>query len=88
MLPDWLDPERLQWILLAVLVTVVYAIYLVTRFIRRLVMKVILLVLLAALGVSLWFQRADLQECVDTCVCSLYGQEVQIPEADRLERCA
>ena len=87
MLPDWLDADRLQWILLIALAVVVYAMYLVTRFVQRMIMRFLLFVLLAGVGLSLWVQRADLQECVDTCACSLYGQEVEIPAERRLERC-
>ena len=78
-LPSWLDPLLLQWIIVVALVVVGYLLYLVARFVRRLIAKVLLLVILASLGVSLWIQRADLQDCARTCECRLYGQEVVIP---------
>ncbi len=78
-LPGWLDPELLQWILVVALVAVVYLLFLVLRFVHRLLAKIVLLVALVGLGVSLWIQRADLQDCARTCECSLYGQEVVIP---------
>lgn len=86
-MPDWLDAERLQWIILVVLALLLYAMYVVTRFIRHVVMKVILFIVLAGFGLSLWIQRADLQDCVDTCTCSLYGQDVVIPEERRPDGC-
>lgn len=87
MLPDWLDPERLQWIILIAIALVLCAMYLVTRILRRVVMRFLLFVLLAGVGLSLWVQRADLQDCVDTCACSLFGQEVEIPPDRRPDRC-
>ncbi len=80
-LPDWLDPELLQWIILVVIAVTLYFMYLVLRFVRRTVMKVFLFVLLAGFGLSLWVQRDDLEDCARTCECSLYGQQVEIPYA-------
>lgn len=78
-LPDWLDPEMLQWVILVVLAVVLYLMYVVFRFVQRLMLKVVLFVILAAFGLSLWIQRDDLQDCARTCECSLYGQTVVIP---------
>lgn len=78
-LPSWLDPRLLQWIIVVVLVVLAYLLYVVLRFVRRLVAKIILVIILGVLGVSLWVQRSDLQDCVRTCECSLFGQEVVIP---------
>ncbi len=78
-LPGWLDPELLKWILVVALVFVAYLLFAVLRFVRRLVAKIVLCIALVGLGVSLWAQRADLQDCAVTCECSLYGQEVVIP---------
>ena len=78
-LPSWLDPELLQWLIVVVLAVVAYLLYIVLRFVHRLVAKVALLVVLVGLGVSLWVQRADLEDCALTCECTLYGQQVVIP---------
>ena len=82
-LPDWVDPEMLRWIILVVIAVLLYAMYVVTRFVRHLVVKVILFSLLAGLGLSLWIQREDLQNCAQVCECRLYGQEIVVP----LDRC-
>jgi len=78
-LPGWLDPELLQWILVVALVVVAYLLFVVLRFVHRLLAKLVLCAALVGLGVSLWVQRAELQDCALTCECSLYGQEVVIP---------
>ena len=87
MLPEWLDAERLQWIILAVIALLLYGMYVVTRFVRKVITKFLLFILLAGLGLSLWLQREDLQECAETCECTLYGEEVAIPDDRRPERC-
>ena len=50
MLPEWLDAERLQWIILGVLGLLLYGMYLVTRLVREVITKFLLFVLLAGIG--------------------------------------
>ena len=87
MLPDWLDPQTLQWAILVVIAVLLYLMYVVARTVRRALTRFLLFILLAGLGLSLWVQRDDLQNCVDTCSCSVYGQDVEIPEDRRPDRC-
>ena len=53
-LPDWLDAERLEWIILAVIAGLLVSVYVVVSFVRKVVMKFLLLLVIAGLGVSLW----------------------------------
>lgn len=78
-LPDWLDPQLLTWILLVVMAVLLYLMYVVVRFVQRVVLKLVLFALLAGVGLSLWVQRTDLEDCARTCECSLYGQTVAVP---------
>jgi hypothetical protein len=78
-LPDWLDPQLLQWIILVVIAVLLYLMYVVVRFVHRVVLKLVLFGLLAGVGLSLWVQRNDLEDCARTCECSLYGQDVEVP---------
>ena len=55
--------------------------------VRKLLLRLLLLAIIGTLAVSLWLQRADLQDCVQTCSCRLFGQEVAIP-ADANPTCA
>ena len=80
MLPEWLNAETLKPISAGALVVVIVAGFLVARFVQKLVFKVIALVVLAALGLGIWFFRADLGECWKTCNCQLLGSEVVVPE--------
>jgi len=80
-LPDWLDPQTLQWAILGALVMLVLLALMILRFFRRLVVKTVLVAAIAGLGMSLWAQRADLGDCVQTCECSLYGKIVRVDYA-------
>ena len=64
--PDWLDAERLEWVILAVIAGLLVSVYVVLSFVRKVVTKFLLLLVIAALGVSLWIQRADLRACAET----------------------
>jgi hypothetical protein len=86
-LPDWLDAERLEWIILAVIAGLLVSVYVVVSVVRKVVTKFLLLLVIAGLGVSLWLQRADLRTCAETCQCTLYGESVELPEHRRPERC-
>ncbi|MCY3617575.1 MAG: hypothetical protein F4Z00_06885 [Acidimicrobiaceae bacterium] len=79
MIGDWVDAESLQPILLGATVVLVVGAALVWRGVRRLLLRLVLVALIGALAASLWLQRADLQDCVDTCSCRLFGQEVDVP---------
>ena len=78
-LPEWIDPQMLTWLLLVAIAVMLYLMYVVVRFVQRVVLKVVLFTLLAGVGLSLWVQRTDLEDCARSCDCSLYGQDVQIP---------
>ena len=87
MIGDWADPESLQQIILGAMVVLAILAVLVMRVVRRLLLRVALVVLIGALAASLWLQRADLRDCVDTCSCRLFGQEVAVP-ADANPNCS
>ncbi len=83
---DWVDAESLQAIILGAIVALGVLAVLVMKVVRKLLLRLLLVVLIGALAASLWFQRADLQDCVETCSCKLFGQEVAVP-ADANPNC-
>ena len=87
MIGDWADAESLQQIILGAMVVLAILAVLVMRVVRRLLLRLALVVLIGALAASLWLQRAHLQDCVDTCSCQLFGQDVTVP-ADANPNCA
>jgi len=78
MLPEWLDTQMLQWVILAALGLLLVITFMILRFIRRVVFKTLLIAIIAGFGLSLWAQRTDLSECVQTCECSIYGRVVRV----------
>lgn len=86
MIPDWADAESLQQIILGAIVALAILAALVMRTLRRLLLRLVLVVLIGALAASLWLQRADLQDCAETCSCKLFGQDVTVP-ADANPNC-
>lgn len=84
---EWVDAESLQTVIVGAMVVLGVLALLVMRFVRRLVLRLVLVMLIGALAASLWGQRGDLQDCVETCSCTLFGREVSIP-ADANPSCA
>ena len=84
---DWADAESLQQMIVVAMVVLAILSVLVMRVVRRLLLRIVLVVLIGALAASLWLQRADLQDCVDTCSCRLFGQQVAVP-ADANPNCS
>ena len=80
-MPSWLDVDTLLWLIPVVILGLFGLMFIVFRFVTQLVTKAILLALLAALVVGLWVQREDLGDCVDTCTCRLFGQDVEVPDS-------
>lgn len=76
---EWVDAESLPDIILGAIVVLGVLAVLVLWVVRRLLLRMVLVVLIGALAASLWLQRADLRDCVATCSCQLFGQDVTVP---------
>ncbi len=87
MIPDWLDAESLRTVIVVAIVVLGVAAATVLRFVRRVLVRIALVTLLVALALGLWMQRSDLQDCIDTCICQIFGQDVTIP-SDRNPNCS
>lgn len=85
-LGDWVDAESLPDIILGAIVVLGVLAVLVMWTVRKLLLRLVLIILIGALAASLWLQRADLQDCVETCSCQLFGQDVTVP-ADAYPGC-
>ena len=84
---EWIDAEALPDIILGAIAALGVLAVLVMWVVRKLLLRLVLIVLIGALAASLWLQRADLQDCVETCSCRLFGQDVTVP-ADANPGCA
>ena len=79
MIGDWADAELLQQLIVVAMVVLVVLAVVVMRMVRKMLVRIVLVVLIGALTASLWMQRASLVDCVETCSCTLYGQDVAVP---------
>ena len=78
-LPSWANADNLQWIALGVIGAMVVLMFLVFRFIHKAILKLIFFGIFAAIGLIAWTQRADLEDCAQTCDCKVLGFDVEIP---------
>lgn len=87
MLPVWLNSENLRTLLMGVLIVKVIGVLILLRLLRGLMTRIVLIAVVAALGVGVWLQRTNLETCVKTCSCEIFGRQVEIP-ANRNPSCA
>lgn len=81
MLPEWLDAESLRQASVVAMFVLAVIGLIVWRVVRAVVTKMFYLAVIAALIGALWVQREDLEECQQTCSCTLFGREIHIPDA-------
>ena len=79
-LPDGLNSDSLQNVILALLVVCALGVILVLRTVQKLMTRMILVLALVAVGGGLWLQRENLQDCKEQCTCRLFGQDVRVPD--------
>lgn len=79
MIPDWLSPDVLRWLVLGFVALLLVGMYIVIRVIQKVMLRVGLVLLLGVVAVIAWNERADLEGCAQTCSCELLGQEVEVP---------
>lgn len=80
MLPESLDPDTLRQLAIGALVVLAVVAFLVLRFVQKIMLRLVVLVLVIALGIGVWFQRAELGDCAKTCDCKMFGFDVQVPD--------
>ena len=79
--PDSIDSENAQRIVLALLAVCLIGMYLVIRTVQKATTRLILAVLLFAVGAGLWVQREQLQECAGQCSCHVFGRDVNVTDS-------
>jgi hypothetical protein len=79
-LPDGIDSEQAQQVIIGLLAVCAVGVIVTLRTIQKFTTRLALVVLLVGLGVGLWFQRENLQDCSGQCECHLFGQDVRVPD--------
>jgi hypothetical protein len=78
-MPDFLDAERLSQLSIAVIVILAALGIFVAQVVKTIVTKVLYLAVIGVAVFSVYAQRDQLQQCQETCSCSLFGREVAVP---------
>jgi len=86
-LPNWLDVTMLKWLSIAVLIFLTLLAVWVMRLVQRTVLKATVFLILVALGLTVWLYRDSLDECRQTCSCTLVGLDIDFSDFEEF-RCA
>jgi hypothetical protein len=80
-IPDRLDADQVEIAIVVLLVVCAIGAIVVLRTIQKAATRMLLLVVLLAVGVGLWWQREELEQCQGQCTCRVFGQDVNVPDA-------
>jgi hypothetical protein len=83
-LPDDIERDQVEWVIIGLLVLCALAAVLVLRTVQKVATRLMLLGLLFLVGIGLWVQREQLQDCRNTCTCRVFGQDVRMPDTTGL----
>ncbi len=86
-LPDKLEKYQVETAIVVLLVVCGVAMVLVLRTVQRASTRLVTLGLLFLVGVALWWQREELEDCRGQCECRVFGQDVRMPDAIDVSRC-
>ena len=81
-LPDGIDSDQAQTVVLALLALCLVGIFVVIRTVQKVTTRVVLAIVLVGVGAGLWVQREQLQDCAGQCDCHLFGRDVRVPDPD------
>lgn len=82
-----LDVETIKTVSLIVIGVLILLAVLSAVVIKAIVGKLIALVVIIALAVAVWVQRDNLTNCVQSCQCTFFGFEVEIPQQVKDQYC-
>ena len=80
-LPDNLEKYQVETAIIVLLVVCGVAMVVVLRTVAKASTRVALLGLLFLIGVGLWWQREELEDCQGQCTCRVFAQDVRMPDA-------
>lgn len=74
-----LTADTVEKLVIGLVVVLVVGAVLLIRSTVKLYTKVALILVLGGLGVALFQNRVELGRCSQTCACTIYGQDVEVP---------
>lgn len=83
--PDRLDADTAETVLLVLAGVCVIGMLVVLRTVQKMATRMALLGLLLAVGVTMYLQRENLEDCAGQCTCRIFAQDIDMPEVG--QRC-
>ncbi len=80
---DKIDRDTLEIAIIVLLVVCGIGMVFVLRTVRKMSTRLALLGVLFVVGVGLWFQREQLEDCRDQCTCEVLGLDLEVPDTVR-----
>jgi hypothetical protein len=74
-----LTADTVEKLVIGLVVVLIIGTVLVIRSSIKLYSKVAMILVLGAIGVALFQNRVELGRCSQTCACTLYGHDVEVP---------
>jgi hypothetical protein len=74
-----LTADTVEKLVIGLVIVMIIGAVLVIRSTVKIYTKVALIVVLGGIGVALFQNRIELGRCSQTCACTIYGQDVEVP---------
>jgi hypothetical protein len=74
-----LTADTVEKLVIALVVVLIAGALLVIRSTFKLYTKVAVILILGGIGVALFQNRVELGRCSQTCACTIYGHDVEVP---------
>ncbi|MEY2453762.1 MAG: hypothetical protein QOD92_3336 [Acidimicrobiaceae bacterium] len=74
-----LSADTVEKLVIGFVVVLVVGAMLVIRSSIKLYSKLLMIVVIGALGVAMFQNRVELGRCSQTCACTIYGHDVDVP---------
>ena len=74
-----LTADTVQKLVIGLVVVMIIGAVLVIRSTVKIYTKVVLILVLGGVGVALFQNRVELGRCSQTCACTIYGKDVEVP---------
>lgn len=80
---DRIDRDTLEIAIIVLLVVCGIGMVFVLRTVQKMSTRLALLGVLFLVGVGLWLQREQLEDCRDQCACQVFGLDLEVPDTVR-----
>ena len=84
--PSWFNVDNVKNIAIGALAGLAGVTFLIVRFVQKMALKIGMAVVCVGLGVAVYTQRANLNDCAQKCKCTVFGQDVKLT-GDALTLC-